>query len=131
MLTVLRNIPVVLRWLPLVMTGVSLMEGLFGSGKPGVEKKGELLAWLRQVGDKSGLSWSDSALPVVSALIDLVVDIMNFFQKFRHAGDVPEGELEAQVRHANESRPAAEESVSRVKVADPELARFLEDTARE
>lgn len=128
MWTVIRNIPLVMTWLPIVMAGVTIFESLFGSEKSGAEKKEAVLAWLRRVGEKLGMPWTERALEVVSNLIDVVVDVMNFVGSFRHAADTPDDEAAAQLQIVRSTASTLKRSVDDVLDEDPVLAEFLKRT---
>ncbi len=130
MFTVIRNIPLILRWMPLVLTGVSVVEGLFGSAKPGSEKKAEVFAWLRKAGEKAGLPWTEQAIEVLDRLIDVIVDILNFFGVFKHTSEYDEAEVEAHAAIAVATSGVTDEHVRKVVTEDALLKEFMEKTKR-
>lgn len=118
----LKHLPLVLAWLPHVLTGVTLFEGLLDRNTSGADKKAAVLAWLSTLAEKSGLPWGEAALEVISGLIDTVVSVLNFVGSFTHKADDPPGLSNA---------PAAADpvvvtrAVTQRASADPELAALL------
>lgn len=128
MWTLIRNIPLVMTWLPVVMAGVTIIESLFGSEKSGPEKKEAVLAWLARAGEKLGLPWTERALEVVSGLIDVVVDVLNFIGSFRHAEETPPEDRAAQQEIVRTTATSLKRSVEDMIDEDPVLAEFLQKT---
>lgn len=125
MLQVLSMIPKILTWLPLVITGVSVVESMLGSGLSGEEKKKAVLAWLREAGQQANLPWTDSAISTLSTLIDAVVGLFNFLGIFRKKEEVAPEEAAVQVSLADTVRPVVEAKVAAAVDVDPVLAQFL------
>jgi len=97
-----KLIPLILKWIPHVITAVSLVEVL-ASDKPGSEKKKAAMAWLEKTSAKMNLPWGTQAVQVVSNLVDASVGVANLVGAFR----------------------AKEEVLAPVPVRDPELEAFL------
>lgn len=123
MLKLIKWIPIAIAWLPHVLKAVSLFEIVLAPGTPGSEKKAAVLAWLSETAKKLGLPWGDSAIGVVSDLIDTVVGILNFVGQFTHRS---QGAPVA----SPEAAQALSESIEAAKAADPELERFLARLSR-
>lgn len=130
MWTLIKNIPLILQWLPVVMTGATIIEALVGGAKDGAEKKAELMAWLRNVGTKLGWVWTDRVVDVLDQLIDLVIDIFNWRGNFQHTRDMPEEEVKAQEAVVMATADVTRKAVAAEAAEDPALAEFIRATAR-
>jgi hypothetical protein len=117
----LQFVPLILAWLPHVIAGVAVVEGVTSKSTTGAEKKRLVLDYLRATALRLGLAWGDQAVKAIDLLIDAAVTILNLAGVFRHDEDadpvVTEARADAPVRAA--TRSAAE---------DPELAAFMERT---
>lgn len=82
-----RAIPIILRWIPHVVTAISLIEVLAGD-QPGADKKAAAIKWLETTGKKLKLPWSASVVTIVSSLVDAAVGIANLVGAFRAPGEV-------------------------------------------
>ena len=118
----LRFIPLAIVWIPHVIRGVIVIESLFGSGKPGEEKKAAVLAWLSATGARLGLPWTGAAIAAISDLIDTVVSILNFVGAFRGGGEA----IDAGVLVSDETAVVTNRSIADALEDDPELAAFME-----
>jgi hypothetical protein len=84
---VLKVIPMVIRWIPHVITAISLVEVLAGD-KPGAEKKTAVMAWLEGTSKKLKLPWGESVIAVVGNLVDAAVGIANLVGFFKDPPEV-------------------------------------------
>jgi hypothetical protein len=82
----LKVIPIIIRWLPHVVTAISLVEVL-ASDKPGAVKKQSVMAWLERTSSKLNLSWGPAVVTTVGNLVDAAVGIANLVGYFK---DQPE-----------------------------------------
>lgn len=121
-----RFIPIIIKWMPLVISAITTVESLFGSGMTGAQKKEKVLAWLSRLAKERNLPWGEDAINVISDLIDTVVGIMNFVGLFRNREAVEFNELGEQEELASSTAPASTANVAKAKEQDPELAAFLE-----
>lgn len=117
-------VPVLLAWLPEIIKAVTIFEAVLDPKTPGAEKKATVMAYLSQVAAKSKLPWGPQAVEVIGGIIDTVVSVMNFLNKFRHKSDVPTEEVEAA---SAASIPQAEVKTQVAKAAegDEVLDEFL------
>lgn len=117
-------VPVLLAWLPEIIKAVTIFEAVLDPKTPGAEKKATVMAYLSQVAAKSKLPWGPQAVEVIGGIIDTVVSVMNFLNKFRHKADVPAEEVEAA---SAASIPQAEVKTQVAKAAegDEVLDEFL------
>jgi hypothetical protein len=86
-MAVFKLIPLILKWLPHVVTAVSLIEVL-ASDKPGAEKKRAAMAWLEKTSAKLNLPWGGQAVNVVGNLVDASVGVANLVGAFRPKEEV-------------------------------------------
>lgn len=77
-----KLIPLILKWIPHVITAVSLVEVL-ASDKPGAEKKKAAMQWLEKTAAKMQLPWGGQAVQVVGNLVDASVGVANLVGAFR------------------------------------------------
>jgi len=85
--TLFRAVPIILRWIPHVVTAISLIEVL-AADRPGSEKKAAAMKWLETTSKKAKLPWGDTAITVVGGLIDAGVGIANLLGAFRGPSEV-------------------------------------------
>lgn len=77
-----RAVPLILKWLPHVVTAVSLVEVLSGD-KAGSEKKAAAMKWLHELSSGANLPWGDAAISVVNSLIDAAVSVAHILGVFQ------------------------------------------------
>jgi hypothetical protein len=82
----LKMIPLVLRWLPHVVSAVSLIEVL-ASDKAGPEKKRAAMIWLQRTSEKMNLPWGPQVMQVLSHLVDASVGVANLVGYFKTVED--------------------------------------------
>lgn len=117
----LQYIPLILAWMPHVIAGVAVVEGVASRETTGAQKKALVLDYLRATALRLNLSWGDQAVRAIELLIDAAVTILNLLGVFQHDADVEpvvaEARVDAPVRVAVQS-----------VVNDPELVAFMERT---
>jgi hypothetical protein len=86
----LKFVPVILKWIPHVVSAVALVEVL-ASGKTGAEKKAAAMAWLERTSEKMNLPWGKQVSSIVSALVDAAVGVANLVGYFKR--DEPNAEV--------------------------------------
>lgn len=118
----LTFIPIILAWLPHVIAGVAVVEGVVSKDTSGEAKKKLVLDYLRATATRLGLSWGEQAVKAIELLIDAAVMILNLAGVFKHA-DVTEPE----VLEAQDDAPVKTATVKPVN-SDPELTAFMERT---
>jgi hypothetical protein len=117
----LQFIPIIIAWLPHVIAGVAVVEGVASKTVTGAEKKTLVLDYLRATALRLGLAWGDQAVKAIELLIDAAVTILNMLGVFKH-DDV----IEPEVQEAKADAPVriATATVN----SDPELLAFMERT---
>lgn len=118
----LTFIPIILAWLPHVIAGVAVVEGVVSKDTTGEAKKKLVLDYLRATATRLGLSWGEQAVKAIELLIDAAVMILNLAGVFKHS-DVTEPE----VLEAKDDAPIKTATVKLVN-SDPELTAFMERT---
>jgi hypothetical protein len=76
-----RLVPIILKWLPHVVSAVTLIE-LFASDRSGAEKKAAALSWLERTSEKMDLPWGAHVKSTVAGLIDAAVGVANLVGYF-------------------------------------------------
>lgn len=113
----LTFIPIILAWLPHVIAGVAVVEGVASRETTGEQKKKLVLDYLRATATRLGLTWGEQAVKAIELLIDAAVMILNLAGVFKHA-DVTEPE----VQEAKADAPVRTATVN----DDPDLVAFME-----
>lgn len=115
----LQYIPLIIAWLPHVIAGVAVVEGVSSKAVTGAKKKELVLDYLRATALRLGLSWGEQAVKAIELLIDATVTILNLVGVFKHgANEAPE---------VNEAKADAPVRIATASVnSDPELLAFME-----
>ena len=116
----LTFIPIILAWLPHVIAGVAVVEGVASKETTGEQKKKLVLDYLRTTATKLGLAWGEQAVKAIELLIDAAVMILNLMGVFKHSDDAEPEVLEAKA----DAPVTASTSVN----SDPSLVAFMERT---
>lgn len=116
----LTLIPIILAWLPHVIAGVAVVEGVASKETTGEQKKKLVLDYLRATATRLGLTWGEQAVKAVELLIDAVVTILNIAGVFKHTNAT-----EPEVLEAKADAPV---TASTRMNSDPELVAFMERT---
>jgi hypothetical protein len=78
----LKFVPLILRWIPHVVSAVALVE-VFASDKSGAEKKLAAMTWLERTSEKMNLPWGKQVSAIVGALVDAAVGVANLVGYFK------------------------------------------------
>jgi len=117
----LQYIPLIIAWLPHVIAGVAVVEGVTSKTVTGAKKKELVLDYLRATALRLGLSWGEQAVKAIELLIDAAVTILNIVGVFKHDAD-----------EAPEVTEAKADAPARIATAtlnsDPDLLAFMERT---
>lgn len=82
----------VVRYLPIVVAAVQVVEGVVSKDTDGATKKELATNFVIDALDKFGVKVTDRLRDVIGDVIDLVVSALNFFGIFKHGADIAPGE---------------------------------------
>lgn len=118
----LQYIPIIIAWLPHVIAGVAVVEGVTSKETTGAQKKALVLDYLRATATRLGLAWGEQAIKAIELLIDAAVMILNLAGVFKHSAETEPDVLEAQ------ADAPIQLALQSVNAADPALEAFMERT---
>ena len=125
-MNVLRFVPIIIRWAPIVYSAVITIEQILGPGVAGSEKKKIALTWLSEMAEQFNLPWGDAAISVLSDLIDTTVGILHITGQFTRMDEFDDEEREVALADGAEAEVFARLNVAKVAEKDPVLAEFIE-----
>lgn len=125
-MNLLRFVPIILRWAPVVYSAVITIEEILGPGTEGKEKKRIALAWLSEMAQQFNLPWGEAAIGVLSDLIDTTVGILHITGHFSRMDEFDAEDRDVALADAAEAEVFARLNVDKLAAKDPVLAEFLE-----
>lgn len=93
MLRLFKYVGFAVRFAPVIVSVVTLIEGLTSVETSGKDKKTLALATLRDVLGKFGVTLSDELETFISQVIDATVSLLNLLGVFKRKADVTEEEI--------------------------------------
>ena len=84
----------ILRYAPVIVSAITLIEGITSKDTPGEDKKELAIATIKSVLGSLGVTVTPELEKFIGQVIDVAVSILNFLGVFDHAEDAPEGEEE-------------------------------------
>jgi hypothetical protein len=125
-MNLLRFVPIIIRWAPIVYSAVITIEEILGPGTEGKEKKRIALAWLSEMAEQFTLPWGEAAIAVLSDLIDTTVGILHLTGHFSRMDEFDAEDRDVALADSEESEIFARVNVDKIAQKDPVLAEFLE-----
>ena len=111
----------ILRYAPVIVSAITLVEGITSKDTSGEDKKALAIATIKNVLASLGVTVTPELEKFISQVIDVAVSILNFLGVFEHAEDAPEDEPDTAPVEAETVARAAE-----VVRANPNETRLAE-----
>lgn len=110
-----KLIAFVIKYLPVIISAVSMVEGLVSKDTPGADKKALVMATLKQFLSAAGVSLSPQVESIISQVIDIAVTILNALGIFKRKDERGEEDEPAPVSAQAVTPAVVKQAVARVE----------------